>query len=97
MVEGEKTMTSTVAGTVTKFNATDLKPWSTYLITACGFNRKRTDKSIVYGKSGNLTVNTHLARMCRWVFPAKLLLTLADSKVYLSLYSFSKETGLKKH
>lgn len=61
MITGEETLTSTVEGHMTKFNATDLKPWSTYLITARGFNRKRTGSPIVYGKTGNLTVNTHLA------------------------------------
>ena len=56
-------MDSIVTGHITKFNAKGLKPWSTYLVTACGFNRKKTGSRIVYGKTGNLTVDTHLASM----------------------------------
>ena len=56
-------MESTVTGHITKFNALNLKPWSTYLLTACGFNQKKTGSQIMYGKTGNLTVDTHLASM----------------------------------
>jgi len=62
LISGEKTVESTVTGHITKFNALNLKPWSTYLLTACGFNQKKTGSQIMYGKTGNLTVDTHLAK-----------------------------------
>eukprot|EP00794_Sanderia_malayensis_P008055 gene8055-8918_t len=58
----EKTLTRLVKGTKTRINATDLKPWSTYLITASGFNKKKKDNSFVFGKVGRLNVTTHRAK-----------------------------------
>ena len=74
VISGEETVKSTVKGHITKFNARNLKPWSTYLVTACGFNRKKTGSQIVYGKTGNLTVDTHLARM--YFFAPALFFTI---------------------
>ena len=59
-MSGEKEAKASVTGTVTAMNATGLLPWSTYLITVSGYNKKK-DSSRVYGKAGNITVSTHIA------------------------------------